>query len=38
VGRAFGLLCRAESFVATPIGTSLVCEASRAPTTAGSAT
>jgi len=31
VGRAFSLLCRGESFVPTPVGTSLVCEASLAP-------
>jgi len=34
VGRAFALLCRGESFVPTPLGTSLVCQASRAPTLA----
>ena len=38
VGRAFALLCRGESFVPTPLGTSLVCEASRAPILARSNT
>ena len=37
IGRAFALVCRGESFVPTPIGTSLVCEASPAPTPARSA-
>jgi SAM-dependent methyltransferase len=32
VGRIFGALCRAEAAVPTPIGTSLICLASRRPT------
>ena len=31
MGRGFALLCKCESFVPTPLGTSLVCQASRAP-------